>query len=309
MGCCYSCCCTSTTTAEHGYDHWSEFGSPAPPPVFTSKVVGPGRELSANEWQNIGLLVPHEALRYEFTLFGWMLSHPNFDAADARKADALLDFWNSAPFPLIVGHHNGEDSDAVVKVFPDVYGEGKRATLEHVGLHQMAEEVDSRCRQMARCAHDGDASGAAQHKAELDALFTRLEAEMVEHLAEEERAFPVAVRKTEFGSDPDSSRLDKHYFKRMMSAEVNAMAKRFGGKRAVHTRLMPVALVVIVSTINAWGGREEADKFMSQLPPPVRAIVYRGMGKPAFRRLVELLKVVDAPKRGAAEVELRVAKG
>lgn len=262
-------------------------GLKAPPPTFTSRVIGPGKKLpDMTDWKLTAWLMPHEKIRYELSTLSFLLEHPNFDASNPKKAKALFHWYYHIPYALIIAHHKTEDN-ICGKYFPSIFGAGGHIATQHVEIEASLNKMKDASMDMVRCAVSGDAAGANGAKGAMQSALTTLMDMFLPHLDYEEENTPAEFTK---------ANMDLAGYMKMINAEIaphdgKLIMAEFGAYTGM-TLVFPLILVAWFATMEAWGGSEKCDEVYKSLDPPLKLMWNCCCRKAALKHWIKPIDVI-----------------
>lgn len=170
----------------NGYLFSEEFGCPGPKVEFTSQVVGEGKLSMEKEWQNAAWLFPHETLRHMFIVTEWALAKLN--PRSSAAVEALGRLWEVVAV-WVIAHHKGEDHVCCVH-FPELFGKDTETWSDHQVYHDDCIAI----LHMIRSLTIAGSQDVTKAMSDISAKFHGLKASLFQHLAEEEKKFPAAMK-------------------------------------------------------------------------------------------------------------------
>lgn len=226
-------------------DAWPEYTGPS------SRIIK-----SPQDWCDRGILIPHECFRWLHSAMRCALA--NFDPLEPGqdwKTPLFFNWLERYYIPALHHHHDAEEN-----IYnPAIVAKGgklpEKITTDHKDIIEGLEQVAGfRTKLMA-----GSEVALSEFKAHLSSLIDDIE----DHLAEEEEAYPAALRSSGMTEAEERAVVDKI----IQSLGLD------GNK---------IFLPSIVYAMHMWAGKEAVDQFVNALPPPIR-LAFNRCWLPDFR--------------------------
>mmetsp|Transcript_21280 Transcript_21280/g.38842 ORF Transcript_21280/g.38842 Transcript_21280/m.38842 type:complete len:258 (-) Transcript_21280:147-920(-) len=200
------------------------------------------------EWQDKGILVPHEAVRL---LHAWIREIlPNYNPLDGDQSwkTPLFFNWLSTYYVAYVHHHHHAEEEIYN---PGIVEKGAKLptkiSSDHRDLLSRLDKIES----FEQAIANGDKVALQGFKDHM----TKLMDTMDEHMNEEEQIYPQALRACGITQEEEGEIVQKI-----------VQGIGLSGNKT--------ALPGIVYAMHMWAGAQEVEKFMERVPPPIR-FLYR----------------------------------
>ncbi|KAL3768366.1 hypothetical protein ACHAW5_005204 [Stephanodiscus triporus] len=242
--------------------------SPFKPEGLTSSVYNV--ENPPKDWCDVGLLLPHEAIRMEMAAMKASVEALKEDYDDAKDDWRVLYFsqWYIDIFSHVVhDHHHNEE----LIYFPWIATKAKvpeKLSMDHEGLVKLLTEIEDVC-------NDIDKKGGKKCQPEIKKLKGLVPAfvdEMRAHLQEEEATVPALVRDNFTQEEEDAC------VKKILKKEGTSGLRMF--------------LPSVIVAMEEWATREYIDQFLGSIPAPLR-MLYTDYYLPDYETCLRPMR--DAP--------------
>lgn len=230
------------------------------------------------DWQDAGLLVPHEAFRWYFGMIRKVV--PNLETPHQCKI--FFNFLEKYFFFNLHHHHNIEED----MYNPWIVSRGgvmeESVAKDH---EEILSEVDG-IMGMRQAVESGDVVALDMFKARLSALIEDID----EHMASEESSFPAQLRATDITEEEN-----EEFTGKIIASLGLTASKRF--------------LPVILYAMSSWKGEAAAKAMVGTLPLPIRLLAkYRWMKDFYVNQLVVLEKLADGSYSQNSKKNFRVGQ-
>jgi len=244
----------ASTLSETGEIQWPKFGEP------TSRIIK-----APTDWCDRGILVPHEAFRWLHNAIRLVLArYDPFEPGQDWKTQVFFN-WLERYYIFAIHHHHHSEEHIYNPAIVDKGGElPAKITLDHKDILEGLERIPG----FQSRLEAGEEAALKEFKEHLSQLIDDIE----DHLAEEEEAYPAALRSSSMTEDDERVVVD---------TIIQSMG--LDGNK--------ILLPPIVYAMHMWAGKEVVDGFLAGLPPPI-LFAYKHFWLPDFRR--NNLQVIQA---------------
>jgi len=167
-------------------------------PVVKSTAINmavSARVIKGMDWQEMSILLPHEAYRLMITPL------PRFKIDTVEKASMFKKWWETLFVPIIAEHHDIEEKLYFPWIEEKVPLPPKLAA-GHIELNEQMAAIAAQ----TEAALSGDVIAEGKKLEDLLSTFTTF---MLDHLAEEEDAIPGALRSSGYTAEDDKATVGK----------------------------------------------------------------------------------------------------
>lgn len=215
-----------------GEIQWPEFKGPS------SRIIQ-----APSDWCDRGILVPHEAFRWLHNAIRCILA--KFDPMEPGQdwKTAVFLNWLERYYVFAIHHHHHSEEDIYNPAIVEKGGElPEKITLDHKDIIEGLEKIASFRTRLEAC----DSTALVEFKSHLTQLIDSIE----DHLAEEEEAYPAALRSSSMTEEDERLIVDKII--QSMGLDGNK-----------------IMLPSIIYAMHMWAGQEAVDALLAGLPPPI----------------------------------------
>jgi iron-sulfur cluster repair protein YtfE (RIC family) len=227
---------------------------------ITSTVI-----LDPQDWADMSFLIPHEAIRTMQNNMDVALKLIKPQKTDVWKLKRWFQYYEDVFYVFIHHHHTTED-ELVLPVILDKSGQDlKNLSDDHHKLVGALKQIENAGKEFKRNhANLGEQDIIELHKM-LSTEFSDLKAKMEEHLAEEERIFPVFLR--------------THY----SEAETKILEEKIIRAIGDHMKNLWGA---VSESIRVWATPEQLEYFLNGIPWVPRQLAYH-IWQPHYRWIMQ----------------------
>lgn len=222
------------------------------------------------DWADIGLLIPHEAIRRQMTMMVQSANAMPDDPAEDElwKATLFARWYIDYLFISIEEHHDVEEKI----YFPWIKTKTEYPEKQFGKSHEELIETMSRMKDACIVICKGKGKGCTKEIAFLKTTIPTFVKDMNDHLREEEETIPALLRDN-FTQEEEGKIVEK-----ILAGGGLKMTKKF--------------LPAILLAMQEWAKPEFYEVFLGSMPPPVRHLAFKYY-LPDFENVVMAMR--DAP--------------
>eukprot|EP00563_Minutocellus_polymorphus_P018128 CAMPEP_0197726070 /NCGR_PEP_ID=MMETSP1434-20131217/13382_1 /TAXON_ID=265543 /ORGANISM="Minutocellus polymorphus, Strain CCMP3303" /LENGTH=300 /DNA_ID=CAMNT_0043311883 /DNA_START=31 /DNA_END=933 /DNA_ORIENTATION=+ len=229
-------------------------GSPAIADKLTSDVFSD--DFPPMDWADVGLLIPHEAIRRQMTAMAESVAALPDAATDdsdqtAWKATLFAEWYCDYFFDTVEEHHDAEEKIYFPWIKEKAAYPEKEFSKSHEELFATLTTIKEVCEKIL----NKKGKDCAEEIASLKDKVPTFNTDMRQHLKEEEQTIPAILREN-FTQEEEGVIIEK-----ILQAGGLSMTKVF--------------LPAVVLAMQEWASKGFYDQFLESMPPPIKHLLFK----------------------------------
>lgn len=226
-------------------------GSPAIADKLTSDVFSD--DFPPMDWADVGLLIPHEAIRRQMTAMVDSVAALPDDSTDdsAWKVTLFAEWYCDYFYDTVEEHHDAEEKI----YFPWIKEKAEYPEKEFSKSHEELVAAMTIIKDVCEKILNKKGSDCAEEITSLKEKIPAFNTDMRQHLKEEEQTIPAILREN-FTQEEEGKIVEK-----ILQAGGLTMAKVF--------------LPAVVLAIQEWATKDFYEQFLASMPPPIKHLLFK----------------------------------